>query len=1462
MNTGNNFGSATISTLGSDNASLYDASDLSIASADVGGTLTLSGGGAIGQTGAIHAASLVASTTHGAITLTNAGNAVATAALSTGGSDNASFTDAANLIVASANVGGTLALSGSGTIGQTGAIHAAALVVGTTGGDITLSNAGNTFAAATISTAGTDDATLYDASALTISSANVGGTLNLSAGGAIGQTGAILAAALDVAATGGDITLTNSANSFATASLSTAGTHNASLYDSADLTVSTADVGGMLSLSGGGAIGQTGAIHADALNVSTTAGDIVLNDSGNVFNTLSASTGGTDDASFHDSVAVAIVGADVGGILTVTGDSDISQSGAIHADALVASTTNGDIDLTDAGNSFADATLSATGDAALHDATALNIVNATAGGTLTLSGDAGITQTGTIDAATLNVSTTHGDIVLTNTGNSFDTASVATSGSDDASLYDASALTVSSANVGGTLNLSAGGAIGQTGAIHAASLNATTTGGDITLSNVGNAFAAAALSTAGTDDATLYDAIALTISSANVGGTLNLSGGGAIGQSGAIHAAALNVGTTHGAIALTNSGNSFATATVSTGGSDDAALTDAVALTIASANVGGTLTLSGGGAIGQSGAIHAHALNAATTSGAIVLTNTGNNFAGAAMSTGGSDNASLYDAADLTVSSATVGGTLSLSGGGSIGQSGAIHAANLNVTTTHGAIALANTGNSFATATLSTAGTDNAALYDAAALTISSATIGGDLTLSGGGTIGQTGAIHAKALSASSTGGAIVLADTGNSFDTLSVSTSGTNGATFADGANLTVVSANVGGTLKLTANAIAQSGAIHAGALNVSATTGGINLGNSGNSFANAALTTTGSNNATLYDASALVIDDADVGGTLTLSGGGAISQIDAIHANVLNVTTSSGQISLTSANNAVNSASLSTPDSAWLYDASSLTLTNANVGGSLTILSQHDLTFVSDVQAKTGLLAVAGWNGTTVDPAALVAGTAYGNNSGDIVVGGSIAQGDVAVGSLGGTTTLAGNNITLSATNGYAQLGYHGAGTGALSVYAKGDVTLSGGAQTGRFAQIGNGGYQVSGNETGDIYISAAGNLALNAGSGQAAYAQVGHGGAQSNSSSHGYSDTGLVTINAKTVTVAAGAGTAAYAQIGHGGYLSGQSLLGGTATLGGNITVTTVSGIALTGNGTAAYAQIGHGGDLVNNNAANGTSGTISGDITASVSTKPSNPSIDPVTAIAGSGDESYAQIGNGGSGENTPASEATVNFTISGDLFVDDIRLRGSNSGARGYAQIGNGDAGKNGTGNVEGDITIGHGFHVDAVGGSADDTSAIIGNDTGFGTVTGLVTFLSEPTPPPPPPPPPPTVGSSGGAIAVVIQKPTENLGNISVVTVPVVNIPDINLTDTGGSNHGPGPLEQLVDSNSDGKSSEGEQASDSASESLGKSLDAGRKGASREIMPGLTRNMTQHPHAVPPADVDYSSWGNEAFWVW
>ena len=1467
-NTGNVFATATLSTQGSDDATLYDSTDLVIAGATIGGTLTLSGGGAISQSGAIHAAALNVSTAGGDISLTNAGNAFAVTTVSTDAAGDATLYTTSNMIVASANVGGTLTLSGGGSIGQTGAIHAASLDASTTHGDILLTNTGNAFGTATLSTAGSDNASLYDSVNLTIASAAIGGTLMLTGAGSIGQAGAILAAVLNVTTANGGITLLNTGNSFATAALSTSGSDGASLYDATNLSIVSANVGGTLMLSTGGAISQSGAIHAAALNVSTAGGAITLANTGNTFGPVSVSTSGSDSASLYDLSNLVIESAAVGGDLTLSSAGSISQTGAIHSNGLAATAAGGTVVLTNSGNAFNTTNLTTSGafGASLYDASSLTIAAASIGGDLALSGGSSIAQSGAIHANGLSVATTNGSVTLNNTGNSFNTLIVSVAGTDNASLYDASALSVTSANVGGTLALSGEASIGQTGAIHAAALNVATMGGAIVLANAGNAFGMTTVSTSGTDNATLYDASALTIASGNVGGTLTLLGGNGIGQSGAIQAGALNVSTTHGAIQLTNAGNSFATVTISTAGPDAASISDSVALTIAGANVGGGLALTGGGAITQFGAIHAGSLNVSTTAGSITLTNSGNTFGPLTASTSGSDNASLSDASALVLAGANVGGALTLSGGSTISQTGALHAASVSATTTNGVIDLSNTGNTFGTATLATSGSDNAALYDGSILTIASASIGGDLTLSGGGSIGQSGAIHTHALNVSSTGGAINLGNIGNTFNMLTVSTVGSNAASLYDASALIVASANIGGALTLTSGgALGQSGAIHASALNATTTSGNITLTNTGNGFATVSLTTSGTDNASVYDASALTVAGAVVGGSLNVSSGGAISQSGVIQTNNLTIASTGGAITLNVAGNAFNTINVSTSgtNSAAIYDSSALTVAGANVGGGLTVLSQHDLTFVSSVQAKTGLLAVAGWDGTTTDPAALVAGNAFGNGGGSIVIGGAGATGDVAVGSQGGTTTVAGANVSVTATNGYAQLGYHGAGTDAISVYAKGNVTLTGGAQTARFAQIGNGGYQLSVNQSGDIYISATGAIALNGGAGQAAYAQIGHGGAQSNSNTSGYSDTGLVTVIANTAALSAGTGTGSYAQIGHGGYLSGQSLASGTATLGGNISVTTVSGIALTGNGTAAYAQIGHGGDLVNSNAANGASGTISGNITATVSTKPSNPATDPVSAIAGSGDESYAQIGNGGSGENAPVQGASVAFTISGNILISDLKLRGSNTGPRGYAQIGNGDASKKGTGNVGGDITIDNGFTIDSVNGSAPDTSSLIGNQTGFGTVTGLVTFLSAP--PPPPPPPPPTVGNSGGAIAVVIQKPTETIGTspIVVLTTPVASPPPLYSGDLGTTNHGPGPLEQLVDNNSDGKNSEGEQASDSVSESLGKSLDAGshKVSGSETLLPGLTKQLGRKAHPVPPADVDYSSWGNEALWL-
>jgi len=74
------------------------------------------------------------------------------------------------------------------------------------------------------------------------------GGLDLASAGAVTQTNAISAGLLNVSTTSGAITLTNADNAITLANLSTSGSDAATLYDSSDLTINGANVGGALTL--------------------------------------------------------------------------------------------------------------------------------------------------------------------------------------------------------------------------------------------------------------------------------------------------------------------------------------------------------------------------------------------------------------------------------------------------------------------------------------------------------------------------------------------------------------------------------------------------------------------------------------------------------------------------------------------------------------------------------------------------------------------------------------------------------------------------------------------------------------------------------------------------------------------------------------------------------------------------------------------------------------------------------------------------------------------------------------------------------------------------------------------------------------------------------------------------------------------------------------------------------------
>jgi filamentous hemagglutinin family protein len=660
-------------------------------------------------------------------------------------------------------------------------------------------------------------------------------------------------------------------------------------------------------------------------------------------------------------------------------------------------------------------------------------------------------------------------------------------------------------------------------------------------------------------------------------------------------------------------------------------------------------------------------------------------------------------------------------------------------------------------------------------------------------------------------------------------------------------------GSVDITAHSLTSSGdaLITADSADITMTGGG-SIGTASNSLdvlVNDLAISSNGGSAYIASAQGLSVgvgaDGIDLGGgDLVLTAHGSISQTEAIVADAVDITASQGTIALTDAQNEIAIASLSAKGSASLYDSASLTVDSVSVGGNLTLLTEGNLTFVSSVQLTNGnLLAVAGWDGTTTAPSALVEAGAYGNNNGSIIVGGATASGNVAVGSAKGSTTLAGSSVTAYAANGYAQIGYNGAGSGDIDVIASNAVTLTGGAGAGDYAQIGNGGMGVSGNESGNISVAAGGAVTLDGGKGSDAYAQIGHGGADADKNSHGYTNSGTITVDGESVTLAAGAGNQSYAQIGNGGFDLGDGLTGQGINK-GDITVTATDGVTLTGNGTDAYAQIGNGGDQVNANARASAGGSNSGNIDVTAGSG--------VSMIAGANTDAYAQIGNGGFGTNAFGDADASNFEDSGTITVSDLVLTGSNTGNDSYAQIGNGDASQTGIGNVSGDITIDAGS-ITLKNGSASGANAAIANITGDGTVSGTVTGYT----------PNNTDSTTQGVVTSLVAQTSPTNTQVDLVITNQTGVEAVTAASdvTVTNSHTTGPLGDL----SDNTESNGTEAADTETDELGQSLGSHKHNTQAvSLIPGVLTQVvdTETTHGIPPADQNFSSWGNEALWRW
>ncbi len=391
------------------------------------------------------------------------------------------------------------------------------------------------------------------------------------------------------------------------------------------------------------------------------------------------------------------------------------------------------------------------------------------------------------------------------------------------------------------------------------------------------------------NNVTLNDTSAIDLGGlSTISGTFNVTAGGDITDSGDLHVTALATFTVPdgSSIILDSPGNDFAGGVqflASSGSILNLTIVSTTPIVLAGLSITGNLSVTAPG-ITQSGALSIGGttfLSAAAS--AITLNNAANNFVGA-VSVPTATNLTLVDTNAIVLGTISITGALSVTAGGAITDSG-----NLTIGTTTSLTAGAanditlDNANNFGGAVTVVSG-NNVTLNDTGALSITSAAVTTNFTLTAGGAVDLGPSTVGGALSVSTSGaitdsGALDIGGTtslspgaGNSV-TLDTATNDFTGAVgMANGTNLTLVDANalVLGTISITgALSVTAGGAItDTGNLTIGTTTSltagaanDITLDNA-NNFGGAVTVVSG-NNVTLNDTSAI-----DLGGLSTISG------------------------------------------------------------------------------------------------------------------------------------------------------------------------------------------------------------------------------------------------------------------------------------------------------------------------------------------------------------------------------------------------------------------------------------------------------------------------------------------------------------------------------------------------------------------------------------------------------------------
>ncbi len=384
--------------------------------------------------------------------------------------------------------------------------------------------------------------TVTSDAALNLGSASISGTLAITSGGELTQTGQVVVAketTLD--ASGNDITLTYAANNFGKA-VTIVSAQNVSLRDVNAIVLDDLNVSGDLTIQANlNSTGRTAISQASGTSIlvdgATTltvgpASTVTLKNSGNQLTGTVSFTGAT--VTLTNDLATELGHSSVTRNLRLTSGGAVTQiDSLIVGQTATISAAGFGIDLSADGNDFRIAALTGA-DVLINDLNALVLGKSTITGTLDITVDGAITQSSTLTVAgalTLTAGETN-NITLTKSSNDF--ASVEIISACDVALRDKNELELAESIVSGNLTVTTAGDLTQSGILTVNGKTTLTAGSshDILLATYDNDFGELRIVSGGNVE--ISDVGELVLGTSRISGTLDVHTDGSLTQSGAL----------------------------------------------------------------------------------------------------------------------------------------------------------------------------------------------------------------------------------------------------------------------------------------------------------------------------------------------------------------------------------------------------------------------------------------------------------------------------------------------------------------------------------------------------------------------------------------------------------------------------------------------------------------------------------------------------------------------------------------------------------------------------------------------------------------------------------------------------------------------------------------------------------------------------------------------------------------